>query len=100
MCAGMQRIDVGANRFTGNLQFLLSMPYLVEIHLDSNQLTGEVPPVFNGPLQVRSFFGPLHYSTETKSLGFRVYPEHCLPMPLWIASCLQGASTWCPHSAQ
>ena len=47
-----QRIDMGANRFVGNLGFLLSMPYLVEIHLDGNMHTGQIPPVLSGPLQV------------------------------------------------
>ena len=51
----MQRIDLGSNCFIGALQFLLAMPYLVEIHLDGNQLTGEIPAVLNGPLQVRNW---------------------------------------------
>ena len=47
-----QRIDMGSNRLVGDLGFLLSMPYLVEIHLDSNMHTGQIPSVLNGPLQV------------------------------------------------
>ena len=63
-----QRIDMGANRFVGNLAFLLSMPYLVEIHLDGNMHTGHIPPVLSGPLQVS--LNPISYPQ-----GFAMDPK-------------------------
>ena len=95
----MQRIDLGSNRFVGNLQFLLSMPYLVEIHLDGNRLTGAVPPVFSGPLQVRSTCvlpnpEPVHEAGGFASAPTGMNPKPCT-LPAWLPSCAPGAAA-CP----
>ena len=49
----MQRLDLGVNMLRGNLNFIQNMPFLTELRLDTNQFTGTLPNVFQGPWQVR-----------------------------------------------
>ena len=51
-CCCLQRLDMGVNQLSGNMDFLVSMPYVTEVLLDGNQLTGAIPNFLSGPLQV------------------------------------------------
>ena len=67
-----QRLDMGANQFHGKLDPIKDMPYLTELRVDNNRLTGTIPAVLEGPWQVNT----LHVT--------------CLDPPACTASGIQG----------